>query len=426
MASPTEAEVQSQIGKVILILDESYKYGNSNTKNLLSMYDGVIDTMETDYAAEVTAALDAYRSGFVSLMALGRSMVDPLLRTYAKQRGFPETDPIDILGRLYDAFVADSPDTTVKRRAFTFGSPAAGGSNVGTGTLHRLNSDKNNFDIENQTPDAKIVTCISDEHSGGTEHEEEFEMRGANRARDNLILTGSGAIGRIRALSARASFAFLGNPSFDDLDGTVASLTSIPNWTVGSSVSNFELDQTNYYRDYAGAGTSAALRIKTNDSVTQNFNIRSAQFDPFVPYYCQIAYNRQTYSGDGTLTLTLGSKTASVALAAQTGWNILRIAVGQNNWFSRWNQENPTLKIDLASNTTGDVLVDDVILAPFTFFDGGWYALVGSATPFLRDDTFTFTDSATEAGILQKWFNRLYRLYLPHAAAGAETWADPT
>ena len=170
--------------------------------------------------------------------------------------------------------------------------------------------------------------------------------------------------------------------------------------------------------------------ISTNDTMTQNMaNIRKPVFDPLTPMYFQIAFNRAVGSGDGNLNISLGSKTTTVALAAQTGWNILRMALGQNNWFRRFNQTSMTVTVSIDARTTGYTLVDDFILAPFYEFDGVFFCPVGGATPFLRDDSLTCTD--TEAGaVVQYWlwqmFGEEWWAYLPANEAAGETWADPT
>ena len=235
---------------------------------------------------------------------------------------------------------------------------------------------------------------------------------------------GSGKERIINAASARASFQYIDNPSFSQYSGTIAVPTAITNWTVGTSIANFQIDTTNYYRDFQGDTTPASVRFSTNDSLAQNFNVRQAQFDPFTPIYLQIAWNRSIGAGDGTLSLKIGSKTVNVVLAAQAGWQILRHTIGQDNWMSRWNQEDPTVTITMASRTTGYTLVDDVVLAQYDNFDGSWYKMVGSATPFLRKDKANWTDSATEAAIIQRFMWMYLNSYLP--TSGGPTWADPS
>lgn len=434
MAAPTEAEVQTQIGLAIQFLDETEKFARSATKNVEGMYDGLIaNPLEGDYSADTLAGMDVWRATASSMMdpAIARGFLDPLFLTYGKTLSFPERDIQSILVRLYQSFVDNT--LSVLYRNFTFGSPSAGGGNVGDGVVNRLNTDRNNLSIENQTPDAKVVECIADEHSGAaSEGRELFEIRGANPFRD--FVAGVAGIQRqrnIQALNADDSESFITNPSFGQLDGAaIATPDTIPGWTVAGAIGDLELDETDTYRSSTAEGGSLAtavprsLKFTASEKISQNFNINAAQFDPNVPYYVQIAYNRAAGTGDGTLNLRFGSQSESVALVAQSGWNILRLTVGQKNWFQTWNEEDPDIEIEITGQTTGYNLVDDVVVGPYTLFDGGWYAIVGGATPFLRDDVFTFTDSAVES-IIQKWLWRIYGFYLRHVTT-SPTWAEPT
>ena len=423
----TETEIQSQIGKAIILFEELRKFGHVNVPSYIGSEDDLIQSLETAYADDVLRAVATVRGQLASAIS-EQSVADvltPLLISYAKVIDVPERDPQAILTRVFDNMINNSLALT--SRQFVFGTPSAGGSNVGNGVLNRLTTDAENQDIENQYADSKTAKCIADEHSGAEEHEEVFEIRGGAAERDDLERIGSGSIASITALSARQVQRYVRNPSFERYDGTLAVPTSIDGWTALSDISNFALSETaaEVYRGYVGVGTARSLEIKANDTLEQNLNVTRARFNPFVPVYLQVAWNREEGLGDGTLTLHLGSQSTSVVLAAQTGWQILRLAIGQKNWFKVWNEEDPKVKIQLSGRTTGSVFVDDVILHPYQLFDGAWYALVGGATPFLRDDLFTFSDTET-GSILQRWFWRGFRRYLPHATGGSVTWAEPT
>ena len=422
MAAPTEADVQSQIGKVCKLFEEMRKFGHVNSPNLLQMEGDLVVALEGDFSSETLQAWQTSRASYASAMDQASAVLTPLLRTYAQFMDVPEREPQSILDRLFERFTDES--LTVESRAFSFGTITAGGSNVGNGTLNRLTTDENGDDIEAQASDAKTVTCVSDEHSGASEHEERFNIRGGTALRDRIKIAGSGFSAELVALSARHSERFaVQNPSFDNFVGSVGSVTSFPGWTVGSAIGNFDAN-TSYYRNPWGSNhTPYSLKIAGNDSLTQNFNVRQVQFNPNIPVYVQVAYNRETGSGDGTLKLKIGDQESEVTLAAQTGWNILRVEIGTKNWFSNWNVEDAGIAITLADRTSGYVLVDDLIVAPMTRFDGAWYALVGGSTPFLRDDEFTWTDTET-GSIIQYWLWRAFGRYLPHS--GSPSWSDPT
>lgn len=422
MSSPSRAEVETQISNVVKILDEFRLYAGVNSDNFLAEEDTLVQSLETDYAPELMSAVAGFRSSLVGAINSGASMMSPLFMQMGKVIDAPETDIQTILTRFYE-YMNDNT-LAVKSRGFTFGSVSAAGGNVGGGTIKRLTSDENAYDIENCTPEGKKAECVSDANSGANKHEEVFQFLGSDAEKDSLKITGSGITSQLRAVSARDSVT--GNSSFTRYTGTTVAPTAINDWDVGASIANFQIDTSNYYRtDPSDGGSPASLVFETDDYVSQAFTVRNININPAVPYYCSIAYNRQVGSGDGDLTLTCGDQTATVALSAQTGWNLLEIAIGTKSWLKTFNAESPGVKIELASNTTGTVLVDDLIFTPFQRFDGLWYLPLGDATPFLRLDEFSWTDSATES-ILQLWFWKALGRYLPHATGGSITWADPT
>lgn len=433
MASPTIAETHTMLKNEVDLLEELRKFAESNAKNFVGMEDTIVQSLETDFAVELTNAVAGARAGINGALAQATAILDPVFRTYGKVIGAPEADVQTIITRFIEYCVANS--ITFNSRDVTFGSVSAGGSNVGNGTWNRLTKDKYNYDIEAVFAEAVTATCVADQSINGLKHAEEFEVRGASPSRDLLALAGSGHVQAIAC--AHAGNSKLSNPSFSRYTGTAATPTAIEGWTPVSSISNYAIDESNYYRGFPGdtlnSGDvgSASLKISANDTIAQALTVFGTVLDPDVPMYAQIAYNRQVGSGDGTLTLHMGGVSASVSLAAQTGWNILRIALGQNNWHRQFNEADLDIKVQLASRTTGYVLVDDLIFVPFVRFGlaenliGTWMCPVGGSTPFLRGDVFTYTDSIASDSKIQRWLFRAYGRYLPHATAAGETVTDP-
>jgi hypothetical protein len=423
MATPTEAEIQTQISKVVDLLEETKKFGADNAENYLALEDAVVQNLEGDYSDQVLAALAGLRASLAGTLTSGTAaaILTPLFLSYAKVRSIPYRTIPEIFRELHDDFVANSK--TVNSREITFASMSYSGT--GNGVLNRLTEDKDGFDIENATAEAKAAKCVEDEHSGAVEHEEVFRVSGAPAGRDPIEFAGSGKVGRLVAVSARHSARFIRNPSFDDITGSVGSLTGVTGWTPVSDISNFDADETDTYRGYAGAGTLRSLEFTGSDTLEQNLNVASARFDPTVPVYVQCAVMRKS-SATGTFTLTFGSKTAmlDVSTISNDTWTVVRLALDKNLFFPNWNQEDPKVSVGMATLATGTVLVDDVIVTPMTFFDGTWWALVGGSTPFLRDGEFTGTDTEVGAKI-NYWLWRAFGLYLPHTTGGTETWADP-
>lgn len=421
MADPTLAEIESQFGNTVKILDVHRSNVGVAAGNYISREDTLIQSLETNYGSEWLAAVQGFRGDMDTAIRRANQMLTPGLKELGRFIGASEKDNASIMRRAYLYFVANT--LSVNSREFTFGSPAAGGGNIGNGVLNRLNVDESGFDIECQTADAKEARCLLDEHSGARKHEEQFELRSTSKLNpDLLLITGSGKSTTIKGLSGVDSQNFLSNPSFDQATGSGASLFN--GWTIASGSPT--ADATNYYRDYDGA-TPGSIKsaLAANYKITQDISAIRSSFRYDVPYYAQLAWSRDiSTGGDGTLTFRFGNSSVAVVAAAQTGWNVLRIALGTGNWFKNFDKGTFTVEVERSGASAGYIHVDDIIIAPFTPFDGSWYALVGGATKFLYNDYFTFTD--TEVGaIIQHWLWRAFGAYLPSNKAGAETWADP-
>jgi hypothetical protein len=330
-----------------------------------------------------------------------------------------------VLAHLYDDYITRSQ--TVNSRDITHGTPAAG-SNVGSGTINRLTVNEDNYECENIHTETKSAECVRDEHIGAEEHREVFRVRGENLQPDQIVIDGSGIDQELTCIASDDSL--ISNPSFSQRSGTDAVPTDITDWTLqDGSFTNVALDSTYYYRKASESDSAPkSLKLSANKFIYQNFSVNNVNLDRYTPYYAQLAYNRSQYSGNGTLRLLVGSQSASVSLVAQSGWNILRIAVGYLNWPKRFAQlDTPYVAVHLSGLTSGSVLVDDIVFAPYQNLDGTYYAPVGGATPFLRGDTFSWTDAlAGSDAIVQYYLWLAYGVQLPASNVGAETWADPT
>ena len=161
MSSPTETEVQNQIKNAVSIIDNiRLAVGETVFINWIVLEDTYMQSLEGDFVDEASAAVFRVRALLDQMRRSSASILDPQFKSYGRVRGIAETNVQDIIFRLYDDFVLTG--VKVKSRAFSFGTPTASGTNVGTGILNRLNTDENGFTIEAQTPDAKKVRCLSD------------------------------------------------------------------------------------------------------------------------------------------------------------------------------------------------------------------------------------------------------------------------
>lgn len=422
MASPSFTTVWSELKNVVLILDDTRNYGSVNGTNLVTDLNTYVTALAGDRAASGGVASQQFRAQFAALLAGGRSLLDPHIFDMAKAISSPGQDVATILADLY-LYMNDNSYTVVSRE-YTFGSVSAGGSNVGTGTVYRLTTDSYNNAIEVSFPTTTTLKCVQDSQSGTSPGREVFQIYQVQPAPDLIETAGSGTFGTLTGL---AGDVVLRNASFQNLAGSVSAPTDIPNWTSSIAINgtNYQFDATNYFRvspeesanNPAGGGTPYGLRMYATATLTQKVRYLNLALSPSTPYFFALRWNRQVGACTGTLKITIGTKSTTVSVTTQTGWQTLVVAMDQNLWLRQFNQDNLGLVIDWTLSTGTYLVVDDACFAPMTRYDGLWYTYLGGATNAQKDDKYTFAD--TELGNkVQRWLWRLYGRYLP---AGPKT-----
>lgn len=430
MADPTIAEVHTLTkaivnGRYLLRLFAHV----TSTANWMYLEDQVTQSLETDYAPSIVGSLAQTRGALVAALGSFRGAFDGVIRTYLKTADIATTDLAKACVLLREYFESGTP-ITFKERAWSRGTAAAVGSPSGNGVVRRLVTDRYSRDIQHCYVETRIAKCIKDANSGARRHQEVFEVRGGRRSKDGLDVTGSGIVHEVASVSAADSR--LSNPTFSRYSGTAAVPTEITGWTP-SAIGNFLIDETNYYRDFDGDSTSsgaasAAVQFKTNAELVQALSVRGdAGLSPYVPMYARIAYNRSVGSCDGNLTLTVGAVTETVALVAQSGWQILYVPLNQKCWLQTLNEQSFDVKITLASRTTGTLLVDDVIFVPWKRWGmGDYYIIDGGSTPWLVDDSWTFgADTETGSKVIGEWCRAFPELECPFPGTASPTISDP-
>ena len=430
MAAPTEDEIQTQGNLVFWMLQNSELYIRHDTESFQGHYDDIVESAKGDFASVMIAGADTMRQVASNLIdwRTARQMMDGVLRNYATQQGFPETDSDAILRRLFIYFAEGSE--RVLTRTFTYGAIASVGG-TGDGTIHRLTEEKYGFAIENATPEIKNFRCRADKLSGTQLHQELFEIRGEDVPRDFVSgHVGAQRIGTLACRSADDSLAFVSNPSFNNRAGTDAVPTAITDWAFTTAITNFDIERTDVYRTAVHEGDNpGAVRFKTNDKLTQDLETLCPSLNPDIPYYVQIAYKAEN-SADGNLTLRVGANSVVVAVTGST-YKVLRLVLDKSLFYRGFNASVLDIEIERSGSSTGEVLVDDLVFAPMTRFDGTWWIGIGGQTAFLVDREFNFTDTVASTGgvedaINQKWWWRLFDAFLPHdtTVSGNVTWAE--
>lgn len=370
-----------------------------------------------------------HRSNASSLLGsnwLGAGL-GPVWREFGRIAAAPEdSDFPTLVKRVYD-YRADNAKL-VTSRGITYTAMAAGGGNAGTGTVDRLTVDERGYNLESEFVELKTIECIQDAQNGVQKNGEVMEFRGSTASKDLIILSGSGQQRKRTAVAkhagAGAGGSLLVNSSFEQyVTGATHPFTG---WTASDETKVAQ--NTNNYRGYPGApDTLYSMKLTGDVSVTQALSVANPPIFRNTPYLLDLMFNRSIGSGDGTLTITMGGVTANVAMAAQVGWTRLRIALTSSCWFRNWDAQAAAITFAMSGTSTGYVLIDDVIFAPFDLFDGTYWWVRGGATPFLIRDVFTSTDTggAATTGIIRYWLWRWGIPIFPVGSGGAVTWADP-
>lgn len=437
MSNPTRAQVQTAWSDRIKILNNIRLFGNVNATNFLGLLDTAEQSFRGDYEDEDGAAIQALRANLAGNVSQGlaQSIQRPWLKQYLKSvigRTSLQSDE-EMWDDLRSYFFDNA--LRVDSRRMTFGSVAAGGSNVGTSQIQRLTTDKWNFDIESGYGDSKLIECVLDANSGTGFGQESWSIQGQARARDELERSGSGLIGGLQGLTIDDSI--ISNAGFRSFGGSASSPTSIVNWTSSATVDSttYTFDSTNYFRKAPSDGsTSYAMNIKASTTLTQKLSDTGVSLDPNVPYLTAIVWNREVGFASGTLTVRMGAIYASVTVAAQTGWIVTLVPnpIGQSCWYRNFDEQDLDTQI-VWTRTGGDLLIGEVLFVPGTSFDGLWHWVLPTSTATYvaprRDDSFTAVDGeSSSGGVNQRWFARTNFAgpfsYLPHSNGSSITWAD--
>jgi len=446
----SETNLRTQWQNAVDILEQTRNFGDGTLAGSTNLFDVLEKSLEGEYTPEGLAiAVSRFRSLVSGALSSGSALefLEPILREYVALISTPGkgyTDINQMARALYEHFAYNGGiPITVASRTITFdtsitSTTVQGGSIVGSGTATRLTEDSYGYDIEDCHVETKILRCVQDQNSGTDEHAELFEMLGEAASRDSLLRgdsnygsgisgqfitsvhCGTGEGGSLLRNSSFSTYNASGSPKFDG-------------WTETAGSANIAQVISNFFRSQPGASTDVALQITGGSGqvkLSQTLaNMRVNQLDRNTPYYLQAMVNPTvgTASG-GSFLLHLGSKSTTTTIASlSAGWNRIIIAADSNTWFRNFNQDGFTVAVEWdASSSSGTLLVDDVILVPYTRIDGTWWTVVGGATPWKLDDTLEWTDTggAAGTGTLQWWWWVAGLGYLP-STTGTPTIADP-
>jgi hypothetical protein len=434
VADPSRATIQTEWANAIKVLDETYKYGSKNATNLLGLLDTLTLSYAGDWIDDASGTAEAVRAAIAGAVSgqTAATFFRPFLKQYCKSvinRTDLQSDS-QMLDAMYDYFMDNS--LRVQSRVFSYGNPAAGGSNVGTMQILRLNRDKRNQFLEGQHADAKKAACTLDYNTGTSYGAESYYLQGQAPERDELKRSGSGLNTVLSAKTADDSL--LENASWSNFDDA-STPTTMGGWSSSAGISSsiMTFSSTTYFRPAPSDGSTAySIALAASTNLTQTLSTAGATLNQDIPYLLAVIWNRAAGSASGTLTCRLGSQGIPITVAAQTGWTVSLVPAsipnGQGCWYRNFAQADVTVSLQWA-RTSGTLYIDDVLLVPGLPFDGGWYwAIPSSTSAYVAGrvgDSFTWTDTASDASAaIQKWFAWAYNRSMPSANGSSITWAQ--
>ncbi len=408
-----------------------------------SMEEKIITAFKAGQATHTTGAdgerfvsastvIQTIRNGLNSVFEQGQfqSLLRPALLEVGEAINAPSAITNDqLFDFIFDFMVTNAQ--SVEARDITFGSVAAGGGNVGDGTIHRLTVDKNNQNIEAMRGvELKQALIVEDQSSLGQSgrHKEVIRFTGVADTIDNFDRI-SGTVGGVFAIDQfpvqDEVSRVLRNSSFTTNNSSGTVTTMFPGWTL-SSLTGVLPDTTTFFRNNFGV-TGASMKVSsTGAGLTFSQKFRGLNLAR--PYLPILRFNPTVGSAPaGTqITIKLGSQPVqTLTTVAETGWNTMVMDLDSDLWVPNFTEDEVELVIGVPTLASGDLYLDEILTEPMNKIDGTWWLPIGGATPFQLDDIFTMTDSFTSSdAILQRFLAYAFSRHLPHS--GTPTIADPT
>lgn len=430
----SKAELWTQIANAAKIEDEHFKFCTENSPNLLDL----MDTLQQSYEGDHIGSTNQQYTQMLSSLnqVAGSSTRMNALIIEAAQLGYDSisTQVSSAIDDIRSGMNAASE--TVRYRNWTFGSVSAGGGNNGDSTIYRLTKDKYDQDIEsgNYTGGSVKIRIVNDKNMGQDSGREQAIIYGSGKIpTSNLdkIALGTAPAGQATITALRASDGLLNNASFDTYAETPADEDDFDSWKI-TSYSDATQNTSVYYRKQDGQTTGSSCEFTDNNDIEQHITDARARIDATKPVFLIVRYYTKT-SCDGVLTVRLGSKTTQVAdltAVAATTWHEVILGNANNDgWYDAFKEDDSDkgfrVKISLSSNTTGELLIDEVILAQPTEYNKLWYMMPAGSdgNDMLSGDYWTFADTVANTGRIQATIARLYGKHFCHATSG-ETYAD--
>lgn len=446
--TPTRTEIYAQLDQIALWITEIQDVSRRDASNLVLIQNNLEAALEGAFIGESLDLIKEDRAAISGILTREgiAAKLRPVLQEVMRSDGAePDQDDAAMLQRWRELITADAQ--SFQTRGITFGSGGADGdgftdvSGTGDGDIYRVTVDADGRTREGITPETKRFECVRDQQSGTSKHEEAFRVTGTKAQPDNLESAannmGSDIDEELIAKSAGDSTTIIQNPSFSDHAGAdptagndtvFANADDLTGYTIDTPA-NVAASVDQVFREIPGEALSRSIRLTGNVQIRQQINLTTNfQFVRENPYFRAIRLYRAN-SADGTFNFDLGSDTYSVdvSLLSNAAWNLVIAPRDQSLFYDNFNTNNLTLNLQWSSRTTGDIYLDDQVIAEGTPIDGTWFFALGGATPFLTEKLFTLLDVESTSPLAKiarlMWLAFGEDGYL--TVSGAPTHADP-
>lgn len=397
---------------------------------------------------------NAYGNVYAAWLNLARQAVPALGRL----AGSPNLADNNLNLDYFRQYMADNSEYILDRGIVKDTASTISGTSAGAGKLTISSTDVDGEKIDVGHVENLSLICNKDVSEGATAGSEEFQIVGEdNVGKFPWEEGGSGTngasydypygkvrsdfgSGQKRAVSggiiksvggSTASGNLLVNGDFETpISGSGA--TKLPSWNISAGDTAITQETADpIFGTYS---------ISADDNFTMSNILTVGRVKPRAAYFIAIKLERGS-SADGTLTVKVmdsdgGTTHATLTQSISALTNSTPVLIQPVIFILPDNAEDIKVQVQLASNTTGTVKIDDVILAPAYLVDGYLLALADGTTQdasgyaqgrFKNGDKFVIQTTAGTSGeglIQEFFFNRPWGRYMP--SAESPTWNDPS
>lgn len=444
----TKTEAWTQVRNFLSAVDTFYKYTNENSSNYNDKEDTLLQSLEGPHTKSIVDHFGTLRGTMIStyngfapkLMDLYKSLAQ-----YGYSLEVQGRDDRSILVALADAM--NTASETILNRAMTYASITTGGSNVGNGTIYRCTKDVHGNNLEIAQSGTIRIDVTRDKNTGVAAGAEEITFRGNGVVARDIIEKGDSTNERLASVKIAPERDIIIDGDFRGIKSGALTADEQNNWTL-SDKDDFEKDTTVFYRYQKGQesklnGSGASLVAKSNTNNVSFFQYvarNNARLRQDVPYLLVCRVRIDNAATDGTVTLRLGTQTATLdvgAMAANT-WVDVVLGIDEKGYFENFKEnwlspDNQDLGVRIGINvdsreTAGKIFFSNMELREGILFNGVYYfPMLGSNSGGSKDalvgDTWSFADTAADTGRMQLHNAQLLNFSLPHASS-SPTYAD--